>query len=52
MEFTNVERVQIADPEILEEVKKNYYPDDVFDREALEGWALNNGFVRGKDETD
>ena len=40
--------------EILEFIRRNYTPDDVFTPDQLEGWAAENGFVPdgGSDEEE
>ena len=42
----------IDDDEIIEYISENYEPDDVFDEDTLETWALSNGFVAEPDDLD
>lgn len=32
--------------DVLEEVAGKYYPEEVFSKEALEKWALENDFIK------
>ena len=32
--------------EVIEFISNEFSPDDVFSKDALETWALNNGFVK------
>lgn len=41
--ITNVLNFDLDD--VIEWVQKNSNPEDVFDKEDLEQWALDNGFV-------
>ena len=34
---------------VLKWVKDNFLPEDVFDTDDLEAWALENGFVKEED---
>jgi hypothetical protein len=37
--------VKIDDDEIIDYVKSNYAPEDIFDRRDLEDWATGEGHV-------
>lgn len=40
-----VVEVSIPDDDVIDYVKRNYHPADVFDTDELKNWAENNGFV-------
>ena len=44
--YPDVNMVEIDDSAIIEFVKSNYNPNDVFPESELESWAESNGFVR------
>lgn len=44
-----VETSTIDFGDVVEYVAKECMPEDVFDEETLERWALDNGFVREED---
>lgn len=46
IEFTNVDSVFIDDSDIVDWVKTNLSPDDVFNENDLVMWAEANGFTR------
>ena len=37
--------VSIPDDDVIDYVKRNYSPADVFDTQELKNWAENNGYV-------
>lgn len=36
----------VPDEEIIEYVKKNFYPDECCNEKELHNWALENGYVK------
>ena len=46
MEFDYVDKLIIDDDEVLDRVRKKYYPEDIYSEDELVEWAINNGFVR------
>lgn len=49
-EFTG-NTVIIDDRDIIEYIKENYYPEDVFDVDKLSVWAEENEYIK-KDEDE
>jgi hypothetical protein len=45
-----VNNIDIDEDVILEEVKKNFYPEDVFSVEQLDRWAEENGYVKEEEK--
>ena len=41
----HIAEVSIPDDDVIDYVKKNYRPEDIFDTDELKNWAENNGFV-------
>jgi len=43
------ERIDLGDATwVIEWVYDNFQPEDIFGRDTLETWALDNGFVEGE----
>ena len=50
----NLEALEIDATGILDWVRENFLPEDIFDKEELAEWAESNGFVQSqvKDEEE
>lgn len=48
----NIIEVVIEDDEIIDCIKRTFYPEDVFDYSELEKWAKENGFVEDTGDGD
>ncbi|MBW2012047.1 MAG: hypothetical protein JRI32_10570 [Deltaproteobacteria bacterium] len=42
----NINSVDIDESEIVDYVKENFSPEDVFPEKELEYWAESNGFIK------
>ena len=48
----NLETLEIDATGILDWVRENFLPEDIFDKEELAEWADDNNFVRSQDEEE
>lgn len=44
-----VSNVEISEEEIINYVKKNFWPGSIFNEEELSAWAESNGYVKRSD---
>ena len=44
--YPDINQVDIDEDAIVEYVKSNFNPEDVFPESELESWAESNGFIR------
>ena len=43
-------RVNINDDDIKKYIEANYYPEDIYTAENLNEWAVDNDYVKVKDD--
>ena len=43
--YPNINLVDVDDTVVIEYVKNNHKPEDIFDYNDLAGWATSNGFI-------